>query len=147
MTHAEKAKNYFKEGCNCAQAVLAAFSDVIGLDEQSAKKIAMGLGGGVGRMREVCGAVSAAAMVLGALAGGSDGSQKKEAYAAVQEFALRFKQKNGSIVCRELLKLKAGAAALPTPDERTEQYYKVRPCAELVYNAAEIVDEMIALGL
>ena len=144
MTHAEKAKNYFKEGCSCSQAVLAAFSDVVGLDEQSAKRIALGLGGGVGRMREVCGAVSAGAMVIGALAGGSDGSQKKEAYEAVQEFAAEFEKRNGAIVCRELLKLKAGEKSSPTPDERTEQYYKIRPCAGLVYDAAQILEKMLA---
>ena len=126
MNRAEKAAALFADGCNCAQAVFAAFADEFGLDEALAKRLACGLGGGVGRMREVCGAVSAAAMVLGM----RFGPDKAAAYPAIQDFGAAFKAAAGSIVCRELL---AGTGA---PD-----YYRKRPCVELVRLAASLLDE------
>ncbi len=143
--HSEKAEKLFREGYNCAQAVLLAFSDITGLDDETAAKLSSSFGGGLGRMREVCGAVSGAAMVLGTVRGYSDPKDinaKKEHYALVQEFARRFKEENGSIICRELL---AGVKTVQgsDPEERTETYYKKRPCPELVRIAAEILDDML----
>lgn len=144
MSYADKAKEIFKTGCNCSQAVFAAFSDVLGIDETMAKRVSVGLGGGVGRMREVCGAVSGGAMVLGMIYGGENGEDKGSAYAKVQDFANEFKKESGSIICREILALDKEKKETPKPDERTEQYYKVRPCADKVYDAAKIIEQMIA---
>ena len=123
-------------GCNCSQAVFAAFADELGLDEELAKRIACGLGGGVGRMREVCGAVSGAALVLGM----RHGPDKTAAYPAIQEFCAKFKQECGSIVCRELL-AGTGATQGGAPEARTPEYYRKRPCVELVKLAAQMLTE------
>lgn len=135
-TAIERAENLFKGGCNCAQAVFAAFADELGLDEASARRIACGLGGGVGRMREVCGAVSAAAMVIGMRCGGD----KAVAYPAIQAFGARFRAETGSIVCRELL-AGTGATSGGVPEDRTSAYYRKRPCVELVKLAANLLSE------
>ena len=145
MNHADKAKELFEQGYNCAQAVLLAFDDVTGLDGEAAARLSSSFGGGMGRMREVCGAVSGALMVMGIAQGYSDPSasdKKHEHYANIQEFARRFKEENGSIICRELL------AGVPTavgtaPEARTQEYYKKRPCAELVRLAAKTLDDML----
>lgn len=145
MTHPEKAEKLFRNGYNCSQAVLLAFSDKTGLDDKTAAKISSSFGGGLGRMREVCGAVSGASMVLGLVYGydnPEDYESKKNHYHLIQKFAQRFKEKNSSIICRELLtgvKVKQGKE----PEERSESYYKKRPCPELVRIAAEILDEML----
>lgn len=143
VDYAQKAKDLFFSGLNCSQAVFTAFSSLNGLDEETAKKVSIGLGGGVGRLREVCGAVSGAAMVLGMVHGGENAENKASAYAFVQKFAEEFKKENGSIICRELLGLDENKKETSTPDARTPQYYKKRPCAELVYTAAKIVSDMI----
>ncbi|MBQ8028244.1 MAG: C_GCAxxG_C_C family protein [Clostridia bacterium] len=143
MGYAEKAREIFMTGFNCSQAVFAAFSDVVEMDETMAKKISIGLGGGVGRLREVCGAVSGAAMVLGALSGGEEGENKAAAYAEVQKMAEDFKKENGSIICREILGIDKAKKEGTTPEERTQQYYKSRPCADKVYSAAKIVEEYL----
>ena len=143
--HADKAKELFEQGYNCAQAVLVAFEDVTGLDRETAAKLSSSFGGGMGRMREVCGAVSGALMVLGIAKGYSDPEatyEKSAHYKLIQEFARRYKEENGSIICRELLAgvpVKEGSA----PEERTETYYKKRPCAELVRFAAKTVDDLL----
>ena len=137
MDRVEKAEALFRSGCNCSQAVFAAFADEFGLDEELAKKVACGLGGGVGRLREVCGAVSGAAMVLGMRAGGD----KAAAYPEIQRFAEAFKSETGSIVCRELL-AGTGATAGGTPDARTPAYYRKRPCVELVKLAASLLSRL-----
>jgi C_GCAxxG_C_C family probable redox protein len=144
--HDEKAYELFTNGYNCAQAVLLAFSDLTGLDDETAARLSSSFGGGLGRMREVCGAVSGAAMVLGLLKGyadPADPSAKKEHYHRVQEFCRRFKEANGSIVCRELL---SGVQTVEgrDPEQRTEAYYKKRPCPEIVRRAAKILDEMLS---
>lgn len=143
MTHAEKAKAYFEQGYNCAQAVVLAFSDEMGLDMDTAAKMASSFGGGLGRLREVCGCVSGMALAAGALMGYSDPKareEKAEHYARIQKLAGEFRERNGSIICRELL---AGINndTNPVPEERTENYYKKRPCAELAYMAAEILEQ------
>jgi len=134
MSKVDKAEALFRGGCNCAQAVFAAFADEFGLDEELAKRISCGLGGGVGRMREVCGAVSAAAMVLGM----RHGPDKAKAYPEIQAFCARFKEQTGSVVCRELLE-GTGATAGGGPDARTPEYYRKRPCVELVKLAASLL--------
>ena len=119
--------------------------DVTGFDEKTSLTLASSFGGGMGRMREVCGAVSGALMVLGMAKGYTDledNSLKKEHYALVQEFARRFKDENGSIICRELLS-GVGTSDGVTPESRTDTYYKKRPCAELCRTAAEITEELL----
>ena len=145
MTHAQKAEALFYEGYNCAQSVLLAFEDVTGLDRKTAAMLSSSFGGGLGRMREVCGAVSGASMVLGILRGYDDpkaAEAKKAHYHLIQDFAGRFRQANGSIICRELL---SGVNTVEgrNPEARTESYYKKRPCPKLVFQAAEVVDDML----
>lgn len=143
MTQQEKAKQLFLNGCNCSQSVFCAWADELGLDEKTAMKLTCGLGGGVGRLREICGAVSGAAMVLSMLYSGEDGHDRAKVYGLIQEFSDRFKAETGSVVCREMLGLDENAPKSPVPESRTESYYKKRPCAELVYLAAEKLDEII----
>ncbi len=143
MNHREKAKELFLKGYNCSQAVFAAFCDVTGMDEETALKISSSFGGGLGRMREVCGAMSGAAMVLGILYGNTDPEKKEEHYIVVRNFADKFKEKCGSLICRELLELKPGENCGATPDARTAEYYKKRPCAFIVVTAAELLDDYI----
>lgn len=141
---AETAKALFQQGYNCSQAVLAAFSDELGLERETALKLASSFGGGMGRLREVCGAVSGMFMVAGLMYGYSDpGDQaaKAEHYRLIQELAARFKEENQSIICRELLGLEKGPDS-PIPAQRTGEYYKKRPCAELVGYAAELMETM-----
>ncbi len=144
MTHGEIAEQLFYEGFNCSQAVLCAFEDVTGLEKSTAARLASSFGGGLGRMREVCGAVSGAAMVLGLARGYSDPKAyeaKKAHYRLVRDFAERFRAQNGSIICRELLKGTGDNSAIP--EKRTREYYSKRPCPELVRQAADILDEML----
>ena len=135
MNRVEKAEALFTDGCNCAQAVFTAFADEFGLDEELAKRLACGLGGGVGRMREVCGAVSAAAMVIGMRLG----PDKMKAYPVIQDFCAKFKAEAGSIVCRDLLE-GMGATTGGAPEARTPSYYAKRPCVELVKLAASLLE-------
>lgn len=137
-SRAEQAKSYFTQGYNCAQSVYMAFADLFGMDTKQAAIIAAPLGGGMGRLREVCGACSASFLVAGLAIpcdNPTDTKSKKECYAMVQRLAERFREENGSIICRELLGLGEKKES-PTPSPRTAEYYKKRPCAELVYLAA-----------
>lgn len=143
MTTSEKAKKLFENGYNCAQAVLCAFCDQTGMDEKTAYMLASSFGGGIGRMREVCGAVSGMAMVAGLLYGytlDEEPSKKADHYALIQSLANKFREENGSIICRELLDTKPDTHI---PEERTPQYYKKRPCSELVYCSAKIMQDYI----
>ena len=148
--HAERARELFVQGYNCAQAVFCAFTDLTGLDIDTSARLASSFGGGLGRLREPCGTVSAAAMVLGLLKGydtPGDPAAKKAHYELVREFAARFRAVNGSIICRELLQnahVNAGAGG--DPEARTPEYYKKRPCPELARQAARILDEMLTEG-
>lgn len=147
MTHGDLAEQNFRRGYNCAQSVLLAFGDITGLDDRTAAMLSSSFGGGLGRMRELCGTVSGAAMVLGLVKGYADPGDpdaKKAHYHRVQEFARRFREKNGSIICRELL---GGVETVEgsDPEQRTEAYYKKRPCPALCRCAAEILDEMLLL--
>lgn len=144
-TYEERAEKLFVEGYNCSQAVFAAFSDVTGLDETTALKISSSFGGGMGRMREVCGAVTGMFMAAGLLYGyddPADTSKRAEHYALIQKLAGKFKEENGSIICRELLGLSQKNDP-PTPEARTPEYYHKRPCVEIVKCAARILEEEI----
>ncbi len=141
----DKAVKLFREGYNCSQAVSAAFCDITGMDEDTALKTASSFGGGMGRLREVCGAVTGMFMAAGMLYGYSDPSDKAAKdrhYRLIRMLAERFRRENGSVVCRELLSLPSGASS-PVSEERTQEYYKKRPCTELVRCAAEILDDYI----
>lgn len=146
----ERARGYFLAGYNCAQAVVMAFDDVMGMDVTTLARLAAPFGGGMGRMREVCGTVSGMAMVAGAIEPSIDPknmSERQANYALVQSFASSFRQENGDIVCRRLLGLEPVAECAETamPSERTAEYYKKRPCVEYVGCAARIVAEALAL--
>ena len=147
MNHGEKAKNFFLQGYNCSQAVLLAFCDELGLDQDTALRLSSSFGGGMGRLREVCGAVSGMFMVIG-LRFASDNPNDTEAkalhYKRIQALAQTFKAENSSIICRDLLGLSQKGASNPVPEERTAEYYKKRPCKELVEFAALITAQYIA---
>lgn len=143
--HSEKAAELFREGYNCAQSVFAAFCDETGMDMETALKLSSSFGGGMGRLREVCGALTGVFMVAGIKYGYSEKDNDKEKaghYELIQDIADKFRKKNGTIICRELLNLSENKSD-PTPAKRTEQYYAVRPCERFVYEAAEIMDEII----
>lgn len=145
--YAALAHENFKRGYNCAQAVACAFAEELNMDEAQVARLVSSFGGGMGKMREVCGAVSGALFVLGALRGYSDpaaAEEKSAHYARVQEFARRFKAEHETIICRELLKgvaLKKEHSS--EPEARTEEYYRVRPCVRFVESAARILGEML----
>ena len=143
---AARAKEYFNQGYNCAQSVALAYADITNLDEEMVAKITASFGGGLGRLREVCGAVSGMAFLASFISpcpSADDAEAKKANYALVQEFAEQFRQQNGSIVCRSLLGLDRQKDE-PTPSPRTAEYYKKRPCSEYVYDAALIVGKYLA---
>ena len=140
---AEQAVTYFKSGYNCAQAVYMAYADLFDMDPKTAAVIAAPMGAGIGRMREVCGTVSGAALIAGLAIPCDDPhdlDSKTRCYALVQQVAERFRQENGSIICRELLGI-APIKESPTPSPRTEAYYKKRPCVELVRMSATFIGE------
>ena len=145
MNHAEKARELFLSGCSCSQAVFAAFAEDFGMDPETALKLASSFGGGMGGMRETCGAVSGMLMVAGLKWGYSEVGDldiKTAHYARVRSLVEGFKAEHSTIVCRELLahlgKLKQD------PSARTAEYYKVRPCVMFVETAAKLLDEMAA---
>jgi len=145
MNHEEKAKELFKEGYNCAQSVFGAFCDEMNLDMQTALKLSSSFGGGMGRLREVCGAVSGMFMIAGVLYGydnPKDQKVKAEHYARIQKLANEFTEKNRSIICRDLIGLENKQDS-PVPEERTKEYYAKRPCAKLVEDAAKIIENYI----
>ena len=145
MNHSEEAGRLFMEGYNCAQAVCCAFCDLTGLSIEEAARLSSSFGGGMGRLREVCGTVSGALLVLGILRGyddPKDPAAKLSHYKLVQEYARRFKEKNGTIVCRELLK-DVPVTPGEVPEPRTEEFYKRRPCLRLAQEAAAILDELL----
>ena len=143
--YAKKAMDLFKEGFNCSQSVFLAFEDMYKLDPKTALMLSSSFGGGMGRLREVCGAVSGMFMVAGVLYGYDDPKDyeaKKVHYERIQQLAKEFESQNGSIVCRQLLGLGEGKDT-PAPEKRTQEYYKKRPCAELVGMAAAIMEQYI----
>lgn len=143
----EKAKGLFESGFNCCQAVFGAFAEDFGMDLDTALRLSASFGGGFGRLREVCGAVSGMALTLGMASGSaepSDQAAKAANYALMQEVAEDFRKMNGSIICRDLLSMSDNVSAAKdtdalNPSERTQAFYKKRPCSELVREAAGIV--------
>lgn len=142
MSRADKAKEYFQQGYTCSQAVALAFVDLTELNEDQLKKITLPFGGGMGRLRLTCGAVSGMVAILGLLA--PNETTKTEIYTATQTLCKRFEGENGSLICGDLLtganlKVTVGGEA----EKRTDEYYKKRPCAELVYSSAKILEEYL----
>jgi len=146
MTRRELAMENFMKGYNCSQSIVLAFSDMLKIDETTLSRLSSSFGGGMGRLREVCGSVSGMFMVAGLLYGydgPETGQVKADHYARIQELARRFEEKHGSIVCRELLGLSV-RHDVPVPEARTTEYYKKRPCPEIIGDAAEILEDYIS---
>lgn len=146
MTHEEKALQYFTDGANCAQAVVMAFREELGMDEKAAARLASSFGGGIGRLREVCGAVSGMMMVYGYLKGYDDlqdAAAKKAHYANVQALANAFREENGSIICRELLSLRKDEQNDPNPTPRDAKFFHSRSCMSFVQCAARLLEEKL----
>lgn len=142
--HEELACKYFTDGYNCAQSVFAAFHKEMGLSESTALKMSSAFGGGMGRLREVCGAVSGMFMVLGTLYGyddAKDDAAKKELYTQVQSLAQGFKDEYKTIICKELLGVDGAQKPEPTP--RNSEFYEKRPCLAFVASAAKLTSEFI----
>ena len=141
MDKGQIAFDNFKTGLNCSQAVVLAFKDELGLDDSTLKKFSIGFGGGLGRQRLTCGAVSGMCMVLSALK--SDGEDKMAIYQIIQKACAEFKEKAGSIICKDLLDAQSGEQTNPTPEKRTDEYYKKRPCADMCYLAGQITEKFL----
>lgn len=145
----QRAVELFMQGYGCCQSVVCAFADLYGLDEEIAFRIAAGFGGGVGRMRMMCGTVSALVILAGLERGqtrGEDREGKMACYQLVRELLETFKQRNGSIICADLLQMQGVKAETNTaqPDERNAEYYRVRPCARKVESAARVFAEYLS---
>ena len=141
----QKAKELFLEGYNCAQSVVVAYEDFFEESPETLALMVSAFGGGMGRLREVCGAVSGMFFVLSKLYGYADPKEKDgkmELYARVQELAARFRERDGSIICRELLGLEEKVSE-PVPEERTKEYYERRPCPDIIADAADILEEYL----
>lgn len=141
--YSQKAVNNFKSGYNCAQSVFLAFAEDLGFDKETALKLSSSFGGGMGRLREVCGAVSSMFAIAGLKKGyttPNNDELKAKHYELIQSLAEKFKSKYGTIICRELLELPEGADS-PIPSKRTEQYYQERPCEAFVRLASEIIEQ------
>ena len=146
-TRAEQAKQYFQDGYACSQAVAMAFADVVGMDKALLAKMTLPFGGGFGRLRLVCGAVSGMTMVCGLVFAKDENTQenKLSVYEIERELCARFQAENGSLICEDLLsganlQVQIGGDA----EKRTSEYYKKRPCGEIVYSAAHILEEYLA---
>lgn len=143
-TNEQIARENFKDGYNCAQSVFLTYAEKYGFDRDTALKLASSFGGGMGRMREVCGAVSAMFMIAGLEYGYVENNNdeiKAEHYTRIQNMAKMFKDKNGSIICRDLLGVDADDN--PIPSKRTNAYYQTRPCEEYIAEACRIIDSMV----
>lgn len=137
----ELAVDLFKQGYNCSQSVVAAFADMYGFTREQALKMAASFGGGIGRMRQTCGAACGLFMIAGLETGSIDPKDrqgKSANYELVQQLAAKFKQQTGSLICGELLGLKKDSPVISTPEERSEKYYAKRPCVKMVETAAKI---------
>ena len=147
-TRADRAEALFRQGYNCSQSVFAAFADVVGMSVEQAAQLASPFGAGFGKLREVCGAVSGMTMLAGKLKGYSDPKareEKVELYKLIQKMCAEFEEKEGSIICRELLGLEKGED-LGEPAVRTEEYYRSRPCVGACRTAAEIAEKYLQTG-
>lgn len=135
------AVELFKSGYNCSQAIVGAFADLYGLTREDALKVSASFGGGIGRMRETCGAACGLFILAGLKFGSTDAKDsdaKAENYRVVQELAEKFKQQNGFLKCRDLLGLSENVKESHKPEERTQQYYERRPCSKIVEDAARL---------
>lgn len=145
QSRVEKAVQAFESGFGCAQSVFSIYADLFGIDRETALKLASPMGGGIGRMREVCGTVSAMALLAGLKEGHTepeDEDGKERIYLLVRKMSDRFRQENGTIICRELLGIQEMEESA-RPDKRTEAYYASRPCSRLVASAAKIIEEVL----
>lgn len=145
MTRKETAEKLFLEGYNCSQSVVLAFEDILPLGRSELLKISSSFGGGIGRLREVCGAVSGMSIIIGLLYGydkPETGKVKTEHYSRIQTLAYSFEKEYGSVVCREILRLDVKHDS-PEASPRTPDFYKNRPCKEIIGKAAELIDEYI----
>ena len=139
--YAELAKELFETGCNCSQALVLAFKDILNQDEEMLKKVSFPFGGGLGRLRLTCGAASGLAIVLGLLIESTD---KAYVYEVTRNLLLKVEQVNGSIICKDLLESKKLIAQIGgKPEERTKEYYDNRPCSVIVYNTAKILEDYL----
>ena len=141
----EYALSLFKSGYNCAQSVFAAYADLLGMDTETALKMSSAMGGGIGRMREVCGTVSAMAMLAGLKEGNADPENeqaKEHIYALVRRMSALFKEQQGTIICRELLGIE-GMEESAKPSIRTPEFYASRPCGRIIACAAEIIEDVL----
>jgi C_GCAxxG_C_C family probable redox protein len=146
MSRSERAKEKFLQGYACSQAVALAFCDVMGMDESTASKMMLPFGGGLGRLRLTCGAVSGMAAVVGMVFADAESSpeNKKKVYAIVQELCAKFQAETGSLICAELLSgMKVPVEVGGVAEARTTEYYKKRSCADMVALAAQIVEEYL----
>lgn len=145
----EQAVEAFLGGCNCAQAVFSTYADLFGIDRQMAMNLTNSLGGGISRLREVCGTVSAMALLTGLAEGDvepTDLKARERVYQRTRDLTAKFEEENGSLICRELLHI-LGRDSSSRPSERTPEYYRKRPCAKFVACAAKIVEqELLAPG-
>ena len=143
MKKSDKAIEYFKTGYNCSQSVFLTFAEDFGLDKETALKLSSSFGGGMGRLREVCGAVTAMFAIAGLKKGYTspcDDEAKAKHYELIQSLAEKFKSEYNTIICRELLGLESGADS-PIPSKRTEEYYQERPCELFIKTASEIIEQ------
>lgn len=146
MKNAEIATENFKNGYNCAQSVFMTYAEKFGFDKKTALKMSSSFGGGMGRMREVCGAVSSMFMIAGLAKGYTENNNdeiKAKHYELIQNLAEKFKKHHQTIICRELLGLEEGENSSFVPTKRTEQYYEERPCEHFIATACDIIDEYI----
>lgn len=146
MSRAEKAKEYFSQGYACSQAVALAFADVVGVEEEVLLKSMLPFGGGLGRLRLTCGAVSGMAAIIGLVFSKEENTpeNKQNTYKIVQQLCKEFENETGSLICADLLsganlKVEVGGVA----ENRTETYYKKRPCGDLVYLAADVLEKYL----
>lgn len=145
QTKSEKATELFETGYNCAQSVFGTFAEDLGLDFETALKLSSSFGGGMGRLREVCGAVSAMFMIAGLKYGYTEPNNdtiKQAHYERIQKLAAEFESKHNTIICREILGLSKGKDT-PVPSKRTPKYYQTRPCKQCIADAAEIISNYI----
>ena len=146
MSRAERAKEKFLQGYACSQAVALAFCDVMGVDEETVSKMTLPFGGGLGRLRLTCGAVSGMAVVIGMVFAESENTpeNKKKTYAIVQELCGKFQAETGSLICAELLSgMKVPVEVGGVAEARTAEYYKKRSCADMVALATKIVEDYL----
>ncbi len=145
VSRVEQAVATFEAGYTCAQSVFVTYADLFGMDRETALKLSSPMGGGIGRMREVCGAVSAMALLAGLKEGNTDPANeegKENIYLLTRRMAEKFKEQHDTIICRELLGIE-GMEESAKPSERTPQYYEERPCLKVIATAARIVEEML----